>query len=452
MQQDLTEGRIGRQLVKYFLPIAAGTLFQQLYNAVDAVIVGKFVGTIALAAVGGSAANIINFLIGFFVALSGGATVVIAQLYGARAGEELRRATGTAVFFCLLAGGALTAVGLIWAPVFLRWMQAPAETLAWAALYLRIYFSGTIPQLIYNIEAGILRAVGDSRSPFRYLLVGCVSNIVLDLLFVVAFKMGVAGVGLATVISQVISMIPATVKLLRTRENYGISLRTVRPDRPLLRRMMRIGIPSGLQGSMYSVSNMLLQVSINSLGTAVVAGWALSGKLDGFYWAVSGAAGMAIMNFSAQNFGAGRIDRIREGKKVSLRLFIAVTVVFSVLLLTVGIKLLPVFTDDAAVIEATTKIMYYFVPFYFSWTYIEIISGLLRGVGDAVVPVIIQGIGICLFRVVWVVTVFRASPTLFALSMCYPASWILTDAAFLIHYLRGRWIRSAGKQAKAETE
>lgn len=439
MKQDLTEGSIGRKLFLYFLPIAAGTLFQQLYNAADAIIVGKFVGTVALAAVGGSAANVTNLLIGFFVALSGGSTVIIAQLFGAKDNSSMQKATGTAVAFCLIAGLGLTVIGLILTPAFLRLLQSPDDTLLDATAYLRIVFAGVIPQLLYNIEAGILRAVGDSRSPFIYLLISCVSNIVLDLVFVVVFRLEVVGVAVATVLSQVISAVLATVKLMRCREAYRISLREIRIDRRLLGRMMHIGIPAGLQSSMYGVSNMILQVYVNLLGTTVVAAWSLSGKLDGFYWACSSAAGTAVMNFAAQNFGANRMDRVKSGTKLSLWLFVAVTLGFSVILLAIGRPVLPIFTDDAAVVDTTWLIMLYIVPTYFTWTFIEILSGVLRGVGDSVVPVVICGLGICLLRVVWIVIAYRIAPTLLTVSLSYPISWVVTDIAFLIYYKRGRW-------------
>lgn len=439
MKQDLTEGSIGRKLFLYFLPIAAGTLFQQLYNAADAIIVGKFVGTVALAAVGGSAANVTNLLIGFFVALSGGSTVIIAQLFGAKDNSSMQKATGTAVAFCLIAGLGLTVIGLILTPAFLRLLQSPGDTLPDATAYLRIVFAGVIPQLLYNIEAGILRAVGDSRSPFIYLLISCVSNIVLDLVFVVVFRLEVVGVAVATVLSQVISAVLATVKLMRCREAYRISLREIRIDRRLLGRMMHIGIPAGLQSSMYGVSNMILQVYVNLLGTTVVAAWSLSGKLDGFYWACSSAAGTAVMNFAAQNFGANRMDRVKSGTKLSLWLFVAVTLGFSALLLAIGRPVLPIFTDDAAVVDTTWLIMLYIVPTYFTWTFIEILSGVLRGVGDSVIPVVICGLGICLLRVVWIVIAYRIAPTLLTVSLSYPISWVVTDIAFLIYYKRGRW-------------
>jgi len=436
---DLTEGHIGQRLIIYFLPIAAGTLFQQLYNAVDAIIVGKFVGTVALAAVGGSAANITNILVGFFMALSGGCTVVIAQLFGAKDQEKLRRATGTSIAFCIVAGIALTVIGILTTRPLLVWLKSPENTIADAETYLRIIYLGVIATLLYNIESGILRAVGDSRSPFIYLLICCVTNIVLDLVFVIYFRMGVAGVAIATVASQALSAGMATVKLLRSTEAYRIDLHRIKFDSPLLKEMLRIGIPTGLQAAMYSISNMVLQVAVNLLGTTAVAAWSLSGKIDGFYWACSSAAGVAVMNFSAQNYGAGKIDRVRAGQKLSTKLFIGITFVFSGLLLTLGRMALPLFTDDLAVIRDTETVMFYIVPCYFMWTSIEILSGVLRGVGDAVIPVVIDGIGICLLRAIWILTVYRASHTLEIICLSYGISWAITATAFILYYCKGHW-------------
>ena len=440
VKNDLTEGSIGKKLIIYFLPIAAGTLFQQLYNAADAIVVGKFAGTVALAAVGGSAAHITNLLIGFFVALSGGSAVVIAQLFGAKDEESIHKATGTAVAFCIISGIALTIVGLVFTPFFLRILQSPENTIPEATTYLRIVFLGVTAQLLYNIEAGVLRAVGDSKSPFIYLFICCMINIFLDLLLVAVLKMGVAGAAIATIASQIMSAALATVKLMRSSEAYRITIKGICIDRYLLGRMLRIGIPAGLQSSMYAISNMIIQVAVNLLGTATVAAWSLTGKLDGFYWACSNAAGIAVMNFAAQNYGAGHMDRVHSCEKLSLKLFMGVTLLFSAALLGLGRFVLPVFTDDAEVLTQTWQMMLYMVPLYFTWTYIEIISGVLRGIGDAIVPVIIIGVGVCLLRIVWIVTVYNAHPTMLNVCLAYPISWIVTDIAFFFYYRRVKWL------------
>ena len=424
-RKDLTQGVVWKKLLVFFLPIAAGTCIQQLYNAVDGLIVGRFVGTIALAAVGGSSAQIINLLIGFFVATTAGASVVIAQ-----------------VVFALL-GLVLMAFGLIATPAMLRLLHTPEDTMEASILYLRIYFLGVPFVLILNMESNMLRSVGDSFSPFLYMVAGCVSNIVLDAVFVLVFHWGVAGVAIATVLAQVLNMALLTWKLLRTKESYRLSLKELKLKGVYLKNMLRLGIPSGLQSSMYAVSNMIIQVGVNSLGTIVVASWAMSGKTDGIFWAVSNALGAAITSFIGQNLGAGRQDRVKLCVKQGLILSFGITVTLSALIMLLGKPMLRILTEDQAVIDTTYQIMTYFVPFYFTWTLIEVLSAVLRGAGDAVRPVIIIGLGICLLRIVWILTLFQWFHTLLVLSLCYVVSWVVTSTAMTIYYRRGRWMQRA---------
>ena len=439
--QDLTTGSIGKKLIIYFLPIAAGTIFQQLYNAVDAFIVSKYVGTEALAAVGGSVATLTNVIVGFFVALASGATVIIAQLYGAEDNRRLSRAAHTAMVFCVVSGAALTLLGILLANWLLTIMKTPADTMVNASAYLRIYFGGSIFTLIFNIGSGILRAVGDSRRPFIFLMISCVCNIILDLVFVRSMGLGVPGVAIATVISQVLSAVLVIIVLARSKESYALSLKKLCFDVPLFKRMMFIGVPNGVQSLMYGFSNLLIQAGVNELGTVVVAAWSLSGKVDGFYWASINAAGTAMMNFVGQNFGAGKKDRVRQSVSEGMKIFMIMTIGFSVVILIVARKALGIFTDDQLLIDTTWTVIKYFVPYYFSWTIIEVLSGLLRGVGDAITPTVICGIGIAAFRAIWVFTVFRIQHTLPVISMAYPASWFVTGSAMIIYYRMGKWQR-----------
>ena len=442
-RKDLTQGVVWKKLLIFFLPIAAGTCIQQLYNAVDGLIVGRFVGTIALAAVGGSAAQIINLLIGFFVATTAGASVVIAQVYGAGRDEDVRLAAGNALAVFALLGLVLMAFGLVATPAMLRLLHTPEDTMEASILYLRIYFLGVPFVLILNMESNMLRSVGDSFSPFLYMVAGCVSNIVLDTVFVLLFHWGVAGVAIATVLAQVLNMGLLTWKLLRTKESYRLSFRDMKLRGVYLRNMMRLGVPSGLQSSMYAVSNMIIQVGVNSLGTIVVASWAMTGKTDGIFWAVSNALGAAITSFIGQNLGAGRQDRVKLCVKQGLILAFSVTVSLSALIMLLGRPLLHILTEDQAVIDTTYQIMTYFVPFYFTWTLIEVLSAVLRGAGDAVRPVVIIGLGICLLRILWILTLFQWFHTLLVLSLCYVVSWVVTSIAMTIYYRRGRWMQRA---------
>ena len=437
---NLTEGSVWRKLLVFFLPIAAGTIIQQLYNAVDGLIVGRFVGTNALAAVGGSSAQIINVLVGFFVAMTAGSSVIIGQIYGAGRREDLNRAIGSAVTVMGLFGLVLMALGLIASPGLLRLLNTPAETIEEAVLYLRIYFLGVPFLMVLNMESGILRVVGDSFHPFLFMIAGCVLNIILDVAFVVVFGWGVAGVAVATVTAQGVNTALLTRQLARRDQEYRLTVRELGVKGVYLTNMLRLGIPAGLQSSMYSLSNMMIQVAVNSLGTVVVASWAMSGKTDGFYWAISNAMGAAITSFIAQNYGAGRTDRVRQCVKQGLIMHLTVTIVVSAGLMLTAIPVLRLLTPDKAVVETTYRVMSYFVPFYFTWVLVEVLSAVLRGVGDVAYPVVIIGIGICLFRVIWVLTVFAHFGTLLSLCLSYTASWTITSIALMIYYRKGGWM------------
>ena len=441
MQKDLTEGVVWKKLLVFFLPIAAGTCIQQLYNAVDGLIVGRFVGTVALAAVGGSSAQIINLLIGFFVAITSGASVVIAQVYGAGRARDVQIATGNAIAVFSLLGAILMIFGLLASPAMLRLLRTPADTLQGSILYLRIYFIGVPFVLVLNMESNMLRAVGDSFSPFLYMVLGCVTNIVLDVVFVVIFRWGIAGVAIATVAAQVLNMALLTRKLLCTGEAYRLSFKELKLRGVYLSNMLRLGIPSGLQSSMYAVSNMIIQVGVNSLGTVVVASWAMTSKTDGIFWAVSNALGAAITSFIGQNLGAGRQDRVKLCVKQGMILASIITVSLSGLIMLAAKPLLHLLTKDGAVIATTYEMMTYFVPYYFTWTVIEVLSAVLRGSGDAVRPVVIIGLGICLFRILWIVTLFMYFHTLPVLCLCYVASWTVTSIAMYLYFRKGTWLQ-----------
>ena len=439
-KSDLTEGTVWKRLLVFFLPIAAGTCLQQLYNAVDGLIVGRFVGTTALAAVGGSSAQIINLLIGFFVASTAGASVVIAQIYGAGRNEDVRVAAGNAVAVFGIIGCALLVVGMIASPAMLRLLRTPEDTIPGAILYLRIYFTGVPFILVLNMESNMLRSVGDSFGPFLFMVVGCIANIIMDIVFVVFFHWGVAGVAVATVLSQVINMALLTLRLMRTKQPYRLHFANFRPNGVYLSNMLRLGIPSGMQSSMYAVSNMIIQIGVNSLGTVVVASWAMTSKTDGIFWAVSNAMGAAITSFIGQNLGAGKHDRVKACIRQGMVLTAVITAAISSAILLGGIPLLKILTDDPAVVETTYRMMTYFVPFYIIWTAIEVESAVLRGAGDTLRPFIIISLGICVFRIVWIVTLFLKFHTLFVLCMSYAASWFVTAVAMTVYFKRGRWL------------
>lgn len=438
---DLTDGSIWKKLIIYFLPIAAGTLLQQLYNTVDAVIVGKYVGTEALAAVGGSPAQLSNLLIGFFTSLAAGAAVVIAQHYGAKNYRRVSQEVYTSITFCTLVGILLGLIVIASAPTLLKVMQTPEDTFDMATTYTRIYFCGTLFILIYNMASGILRAVGDSRTPFVLLIVSCLLNIALDLIFILKYDLGVAGAAWATVIAQGVSAVAAVVILFLSKEEC-IRIRKFKIRWDILGNMLRIGVPAGVQSAMYGLSNLILQIGVNTLGTVVVASWSMSGKIDGLYWATSSAFGTAVTNFVGQNYGAARMDRIKQCVKTSTKLFAGITLALSAIILIIAQPLLTVFSDDPAVRETTWHIITYFVPFYLFWTIIEVFSGVLRGVGDAIKPMIIIALSVCVLRLVWECSAFMIWHTLPVLSACYPISWAVADVALLWYYFRGSMFKT----------
>lgn len=431
---DLTQGTIWKQLLRFLLPIAAGTLLQQLYNTVDAIIVGQFVGANALAAVGGSSAMIVQFLVGIFTGLSSGATVVISHGYGAADREKLSRAVHTAVAFSLLAGAILMAVGLVLAPYALQWTKNPPEIMADSTLYLRLYFIGVIPMLLFNMGSGILRAVGDSRRPLCYLAVCCLLNIVLDLLLVAVFPLGVAGAAIATTLANLVSAALVMGQLLRAQGDLRLVPQKIRLHGATLLHILGIGVPAAIETSMYSVSNLLIQVPINRLGTESVAAWSASGKVDGIYWSLIVSFGVAIMAFVGQNYGAGKYERMRQSVKVCLKISMAMTIVLSVLLLCFAKYCFRIFTDDPLVITYAAQVVSYFVPFYFLWTFIEVLANALRGAGDALVPMIISVGGICGVRILWVIFVIPHWSSLMSISICYPVSWFFTAGILIVYY------------------
>ena len=312
ISNQITEGVIWKQLLFFFFPILFGTFFQQLYNTTDAVIVGKFVGKEALAAVGGPASTLINLLIGFFTGLSSGATVILAQYYGAKKQDDVRRTVHTAMALSVAGGAVIMVLGMLFSGAALRAMNTPDEILSMSAVYMRVYFLGVIPSLVYNMGSGILRAVGDSKRPLYFLVLSCLVNIVLDIFFVTILKMGVVGVAVATALSQVVSALMVMMTLMRTDESYRLVLCEIRFHPVLLHNIIRIGLPAGIQSTMYSASNLIIQSSINAFGTDTIAAWTAYGKVDGIFWMIMGAYGVSITTFAGQNFGAGKYDRIRK--------------------------------------------------------------------------------------------------------------------------------------------
>ena len=311
-ENSIVDGVIWKQLLLFFFPILIGTFFQQLYNTVDTVVVGQYVGKQALAAVG-TTGTVINLLVGFFVGVSSGATVIVSQFFGANDRENISKSVHTSMALAIVGGVIVMVLGFVSARPVLVAMSVPAEILDDALLYMNVYYAGIIANMIYNVGTGILRAIGDSRMPLYVLIVCCLANVVLDLLFVVVFHWAVFGVAFATVLSQVISAVLIMARLMLTHESYRVELRKIRFDTGILRNVIRIGLPAGLQSVMYSFSNIFIQASINGFGTDAIAAWAAIGKIDGFIWMVMNAFGISVTTFVGQNFGARLAGRIRRG-------------------------------------------------------------------------------------------------------------------------------------------
>ena len=437
--RQITEGVIWKQILIFFFPILLGTFFQQMYNTVDTIIVGRFVSTQALAAVG-TTGPLVNMINGFFTGLSSGATVILSQFYGAGDRDGVNRALHTGFSLSLVLGGIVMAVGCLFAPLVLVWMRTPQECLSMAQSYLRIYFAGALFSMVYNMEAGILRAMGDSRTPVYSLIAACLANIVLDVVLVVGCRMGVAGAALATVFSQLLSAGMLLIVLLREKE-FPLRFASLRLEGDLLRRILLIGVPAGLQFVTFDLSNTLIQSGINSFGATVMAAWTAYSKIDAFIWMISGAFGVAITTFVGQNFGAQRYDRVKTSVRVCLGMSIGTVGLLSLCILLFRQQILGIYTADTGVIQSGAYIMSIIMPFEVVFMPVEIFAGTFRGVGDSVKPTVITCLCVCVVRVVWLMTAVKLHHTLFMLCVCYPITWILAALVFTAVYLKGDWLK-----------
>ncbi len=437
MVNSITEGVIWQQVMIFFLPILVGAFLQQLYNTADAMVVGRFVGTAALSAVGGTTAVILNLIIGFFIGLSSGATVIISQFFGANDLEEVNRSVHTSIALSLAGGAILTVVGLIAAPWLLQLLNTPQDVMEFAIPYLRIYFIGTIANLFFNVGSGILRAVGDSKGPLYVLIFCTVLNIALDLLFVAAFQMATAGAALATILAQLFSAVLVMYMVHRKGEAFHIHPKEIKlhPDQLML--IFRIGLPAGIQSVMYSLSNLIIQAGVNSFGTETIASWTVFGKIDAVFWMIIDSFGIAVTTFIGQNYGARKLGRVKKGVKVCLELGFLMTFTLSALLFFFGGKLAFLFTDDPWVMNRATEIMQFQVPFFFTYVCIAVLSSALRAVGDSIIPMFLIGFGVCGLRCVWVLFIAPLLPRMLELTVCcYQISWAVTSVLFLFYYYK----------------
>ena len=434
-KNEITEGVIWKQLLLFFFPILLGTFFQQLYNTIDSVIVGQFVGKEALASVGGSSAQIVSLVVGFFTGLSSGAAVTIAQFVGARKEKTANAGLHNAFAIAAAGGIALTLIGILAAPFMLRLMNTPTETMDGSLTYLRIYFAGILFVLVYNMGSAILRATGDSKTPLYILIICCIVNIILDMAFVLLFHMGVMGVAIATLLAQAVSAVLVTLKLTRSKGILCLSLRKIRFHGPLLSMQLKLGLPTGFESILFAITNIAIQSAINTFGTDTTAAWSAFGKLDAIFWMISTAFGISITTFVGQNYGAGKMDRVRKSTLICLAIDLVVSAVLVVLLVAGRELLFRLFISDASVIEIGAEMLRLIMPWYVVYVFIEVLAGSLRGVGDVIVPVIITLFGVCLLRIVWIIGVMHFSPTIPAIIYSYPVTWVLTALAFIVYYI-----------------
>lgn len=443
-QNGITEGVIWKQILAFFFPILFGTLFQTLYNTVDAIIVGQYLGKEALAAVGGGTGTMINLIIGFFTGLSSGATVIISQFYGAKDHDKASKAVHTSIMLAIVGGIIISILGYIFTRPLLIMIDTPLDVIDMAETYLHIYFLGSLSIVMYNMLAGIFRALGDSRHPLYFLIIGSVVNIILDIVFIAFMKMGVEGAAIATVISQVVSAVFSWIWLKKRDDACALRIRDLSFDMPILKRMMAIGLPAGIQSIMYNISNMIIQARVNSFGTNTAAAWAAYGKLDAVFWMIVSAFGISITTFVGQNFGAGRIDRAKKGvKSVFLMTFVS-TILIEIIYVCFGRYGYLIFVSDENVIDIGMRIMLTVAPFYFTYIGIELYSGAIRGAGKSLIPTLFTVVGICGMRILWL-SIPALCQTVELVMICYPVSWTLVTILFFLYYRFGNIYGDKGK-------
>ena len=428
----MTEGGIFKNLLFFATPLILGNLLQQMYNAVDSIIVGNYVGSNALAAVG-AGASLIYLLIAFSLGASVGAGVIVSQYLGAKEKEGVHKAVHTAMTISIILGLILTAGGILFSRKLLVMMNTPAEILDDAACYLRIYSCGLIFNVVYNMAAGILNAAGNSRRSLMYLAAAAVVNIFMDLLLIAGLKIGVAGAAIATNFSQAISCILALWFLFRVPADYRISLKSLRIHKAMALRIIQIGLPTGIQNMVISFSNILIQASINQYGATAVAGFSAYLKIDGFNILPVLSFSMAITTFIGQNYGAGKYDRMKKGMWVTLLMGIVYTVLTGILLLTFSGQIMRLFSEDVGVIAYGQTAMRYFCPFYWILAILHSLAGTVRGTGKSIPPMVVLLVSLCLFRIVWIQLVLPYYTSIEGIFILYPVSW-LVGAVLMILY------------------
>ncbi len=432
-QVDMTKGVIYKQILLFFFPILIGTFFQQLYNTVDTIIVGQYLGTHALAAVG-STANLSNFIINMFVGLSSGTSVVIAHYYGAKEYDKVKDAVHTGLLLAIICGFFMMIFGLFYSKQCLSWVGVPTEILDDASTYMRIFFLCMIPGCIYNIGAGILRAIGDSKTPLYYLIICSFINVVFDYIFIVLIPLGIAGAAYATSLSQLICGILVVIKLMKSKGCHQLYIRQLKIKTSILKKIIKIGIPAAIQSNMYAIANIIIQSYINAFGTSIIASWSVFGKIDSLYWMISGAFGVSITTFVGQNYGAGLYKRVKKGVLSATFMNMIIAFLFSFIMILFGENICYIFSKDTHLIKECGSMIRFMSPFYFTFVCVEIFTGTMRACGESFKPMLVTGVGICLLRVLWVTCISIHYNSFDMIMISYPITWITTSLLFIIYY------------------
>ena len=436
---DMTRGNVYGLLIEFAVPLLLGNLFQQLYNTVDTWVVGNYVGKEAFSAVG-TVNPIINMLIGFFMGLSVGAGVVISQYYGAKQTDKVSDTVHTALVMTGVLGVLFTAIGVSMTPLMLKFMKTPAEVLPEAKRYLTIYFSGIFGLMLYNIGAGILRAVGDSQRPFYFLVLSASLNIVLDLTFVLAFRMGVAGVAYATILSQGISALLVLIVLLRTDNCVRVSVTKLKMHWDVLKKIVKVGIPAAIQMAITSFSNVFVQSYINYFGADCMGGWTAYTKIDAFLFLPMQSVAMGATTFVGQNLGVNDVARARQGVSAALRISALITVVLMAPVVAFAPYLVRFFNDTPEVVEFGTLFLRMMSPFYVLCCVNQILAGSLRGAGDSRTPMIIMLGSFVIFRQIYLFLITHfVSNTIVPVALGYPAGWLVCSTATYLYFRFAHW-------------
>ena len=435
----MTEGSIWKSILLFSVPLILGNLLQQLYNTADSIIVGNFLGSNALAAVGSSGSPI-YLLIGFSQGVAVGAGVVVSQYLGAKDKKETRIAVHTSLAIAVILGLILTVGGIAVSRSLLVWMNTPEEVLGDAVTYMKLYFGGVLFSVVYNMAAGILNAAGNSRRSVIYLACASITNIILDLVLIAGLKMGVAGAAIATDISQLVSCVLSLRFLMKVDADYKVELSAIRLHRKMAGRIIRVGLPTGIQNMVISFSNVLVQASVNSYGAAAMAGFAAYMKIDGFNILPVSSISMAATTFVGQNYGAGRLDRVKRSVWITLAIGVLYTLCTGAALLAGQDAILHLFTADEAVVTYGKLAMRWFCPFYFLLSILHGLAGAVRGTGASIPPMVVLLVSLCLFRVVWIQFLLPFFSGIEGVFILYPVSWGLGAVLMILYAWKGKWM------------